>query len=131
MLLRSSGAALSYNCSGGLFAVTGANGAGETFGYANSLLRVSPATGQASTVCTFASTDRVQVGAFMDATTFAHFFGSSPPKMETLALVGQSGPCRATYVVSVQWIPCAAVVLPAVLLTIAVCPDSESRRLFG
>ena len=40
---------------------------------------------------------RVQVGAFMDATTFVHFYGSSPAKMEALILAGQAGPCRATY----------------------------------
>ena len=89
--------ALSFDCAGNLFAVTGANGVGETFTQATSLLRITPATGAAVTVCTFPSTERVQVGAFATATTFVHFYGASPPKMETLTLTGQSGPCRTRY----------------------------------
>ncbi len=92
-LLRND-AALSFDCAGNLYAVTGANGAGETFTQAMSLLRITPATGAAVTVCTFPSTERVQVGAFATATTFVHFYGASPPQMETLTLTGQSGVCR-------------------------------------
>ena len=87
-------AALSFDCAGNLYAVTGANGVGETFSQAMSLLRITPATGAAVTVCTFPSTERVQVGAFATATTFVHFYGASPPQMETLTLTGQSGVCR-------------------------------------
>jgi hypothetical protein len=54
--------ALSYDCSGNLLAVTGTNGVGESFAQTSSLLRVNTVTGAGTTVCTFSSTDRVQVG---------------------------------------------------------------------
>ena len=34
------------------------------------------------------------MGAFGTSTTFVHFYGTSPPRMETLSLSGQSGVCK-------------------------------------
>ena len=42
----------------------------------------------------------LQVGAFASATTFVHFYGTSPPRMDTLIVAGQSGPCRVRCVVA-------------------------------
>ena len=58
---------LSFDCNGNLYAVTGANAAGETFSHARSLLKVSTATGAPTLVCAFTSTDTVQVGVAVSA----------------------------------------------------------------
>jgi hypothetical protein len=102
-------AALSFDCMGTLYAVTGANGVGETFVQPSSLLRINPTSGAAVTVCTFTSTERVQVGAFGTSTTFVHFYGTSPPRMETLSLSGQSGVCKTRCVSMLAEGPCAGV----------------------
>jgi hypothetical protein len=91
-------AALSFDCAGNLLAVTGANGAGESFTQTSSLLRVNTTSGAATTVCTFAATDRVQVGAIINSTVFAHFYGNAPPRMELMVLARQAGACRGSYV---------------------------------
>ncbi len=93
-------AALSFDCTGSLYAVTGANAAGEIFQLANSLVRLDSGTSAATGVCTFTSTDLIAVGAFLDGSTFAHFYGTAPPVMEILPVsrdqLEQTDTCRTT-----------------------------------
>ncbi len=53
-------AALTFDCTGTMYAITAANNAGENFGSSNSILRVSPATGGHAVLCRlFGATDAV------------------------------------------------------------------------
>ncbi len=82
-------AALFFDCSGSLFAVVGSNGIGEAFAPSSSLIRVNVNLGTATVVCPFSPEQR-RVGAMIDSTRVAHFYGSNPPTMEVMSLSGQA-----------------------------------------
>ena len=77
--------AISFDCNGNLFAVTGSNAPGEAFTATHSLLRINKLTAAPTVVCSFSATDVIQVGAFASATTFVHFYGTTSPVMETMS----------------------------------------------
>ncbi len=81
-------AALHFNCGGNnsLYAITGANVAGESYGFAHSIVRVDTVTGEAVAVCLLQALDSLQVFAFLDSSTLVHFAGSDSPTMLLLSL---------------------------------------------
>lgn len=89
---------LSFHCSGALFAVTGANGAGESFNLPSSVVRVNVTSGVGTSVCSLPSQRAVQVGAFFGPSIFAVFYGTDTPVMATMPIYGQSaaGTCVTT-----------------------------------
>ena len=91
------------DCRGNMYAVTGSNtGSAVPFALAQSVVRVNKATGAGIVVCTFPSTERVQVGAFISSDsngTMAYFSGEASPIMQLLTLSLQSGrDCVVRYV---------------------------------
>jgi hypothetical protein len=66
-----------------------------------SLVKVAKTTGVPTQLCQWSTSDQVQVGAFVSATVFAHFYDAVIPTMETLSIVGLtpgSSSCVTTYV---------------------------------
>ncbi len=95
---------MTFDCSGTMYATTGAS-AGTALLLSQSLLRVNKATGAAVVVCTFASTERVQVGAFMASGSLAHFTGTGAPSMELIVVSAQTGSACTVRFVGVITMP--------------------------
>lgn len=87
-----------------MYALTSANAVGEAFALANSLLRLNPSSGAAALLCTLdGAAGTVRAAAFINRTHLAHFYGTTPPRMDLLE-AGRlaSGRCTATYVLVVR-----------------------------
>ena len=94
-------AALAIDCTNTMYAITGSNANGETFpsSVTHALLRVNKVTAVGTAVCSFSTTDLIQVGAFITTTVIAHFSGSTNPTMDLVTPTAQRGSlCATVYV---------------------------------